>query len=118
MMKPTEILRDARKLIAEPQKWTTRSFARTASGEAVSWGDPNAVCFCSLGAIYKAADGQRDNNEFDVSCSRAKEALCDAITATGWVRDVINFNDAKNHEIVLSAFDRAIAIAEATETAH
>lgn len=94
-MSPREVLIMARALIAKPEHWTKRSYARGLSGESVDAGSRNAVCWCSVGAIDRISlvDG-----------GRALDALSTAMGGGG----ITSFNDSSDHATVLAAFDRAI----------
>lgn len=49
-------------LLSKPEKWTTGDYAKDAHGSYVGTSDPQAVCFCALGAIlrcYKDDDTKR-----------------------------------------------------------
>lgn len=59
-----EMLRNAAKLVQGG--WTTDSLARNASGERVRFHKPEAVCFCTLGAIQRAVmDGLGGDPELE-----------------------------------------------------
>lgn len=121
-------LTKARKLIEKPERWGKGAFYMDKKGEELytgyEWRNGDYVVrvpklnqvgsFCALGAIKKA-DGPGEN--------AAEEFLADAIhslTHKGKRRShaeikVYTFNDRKEttHEMILDAFDRAIALAEA-----
>lgn len=99
-------LRAARKLIADPSKWTKGWFARDAKGVMASLDDPQAVCFCAIGAI--AATSATD--------SETVQALTRQAMARGFA-SVPDFNDHEttSHADVLALFDAAIAEREETE---
>ena len=40
-------------LLDRPEKWTTQADAKNESGKAVRFDDPNARCWCILGALAK-----------------------------------------------------------------
>lgn len=48
------ILTGARALLDSPEKWTREVLARDANGGKVGIRSPDAVCYCSLGALTKA----------------------------------------------------------------
>ena len=41
--------------ILDPKTWNQKWFAKDAQGEDCAPSDPNAVCWCSIGSIYKNA---------------------------------------------------------------
>lgn len=98
-MTTLETLEAARKLILFKKRWITGVSARGKSGMSVSSLSRHAVCFCSAGAIWRAASG---NNA----------AFWDAIEALNAVispSSLPHFNDTHTHAEVLAAFDAAIA---------
>ncbi|WP_460366223.1 DUF6197 family protein, partial [Staphylococcus aureus] len=50
-MNRKEVLTKARELITPPEKWTQGTSARDKEDVPTSADDPQAVCFCSIGAI-------------------------------------------------------------------
>ena len=48
------VLRAARKLVASAKTWTLRYYALTSWGQVVNPADPNASCFCGMGAVCHA----------------------------------------------------------------
>ena len=101
-MNTVETLKAAKALISDPAKWTRGQIARDAEGRFVRARDPEAVCWCSYGAI-------------DRVCGK------DAIAWAGATVELMNamrggiamFNDNNDHAAVMAAFDRAIEQAEA-----
>ena len=100
-MKTTaQILTEARALIDTPEKWTQKTSSRDCKGSPLERAtDPNAVCFCSLGALDKAA---RNFVESD----RAYKFLYKLTSG-----DVSGFNDTHSHSEVMELFNRAISLA-------
>lgn len=101
-MKPSEVLRKARALIEKPERWTKGWFSRDADGAEVSSSNQEAVCWCSVGAIWHAV-----GNDYQ-GLYAARAFLAEAIDDD----DVTKWNDRSTHEAVVAAFDRAIALAE------
>ena len=95
-MTTREILIAARALIDTPEKWTQFESARNINGVGCHPRSPDAVCFCTLGAIDRAC--QDDLNDY--------KALQTLQSIVGMVA---NFNDSHTHAEVLAAFDEAIA---------
>ena len=54
-MRVSDVLGRAADLIEPEGAWTQGSFARNVGGYAVRIESPEAVCFCAVGAIYRAA---------------------------------------------------------------
>jgi hypothetical protein len=101
-MKPSEILRAARKKIEKPECWTKDRAARRIDGKGTYEQDPRAVCWCMTGATA-AVDLD------DAGCS----ADTYLVMAVG-EQFVPDWNDdpSRTHAEVLAAFDRAIELAE------
>ena len=105
----TQVLINARALIADPAHWTSDTLARTANGHHVDWYDRSATKWCAMGAIYRAAydlvgdlkEATRIGNEVALSlCPR--RWLLGALPA---------LNDARGHTAVLARFDKALQAA-------
>ena len=106
-LKPVTILRRARILITDPKRWIKGAFTRKRKG---------LQCYCGLGALAIAAGRkiQNSNTLADDSTPEYTEAhrlLALSADSNEWYP---SFNDAKSttHEMVLDAFDRAIAMAK------
>ncbi|APH74148.1 DUF6197 family protein [Aquibium oceanicum] len=97
-MTPTEILIKARELIADPKHWTQGQLARSNTGSYINPQHPSAVCFCSIGALERAAGG-----EFNDAYYEARARLRDTLN-----RCIASFNDNHTHAQVLAKFDEAI----------
>lgn len=95
-MTTREILIAARALIAAPEGWTQGEYARDADGCAVDPDNPDAVCFCALGAIERACERGIDGDEAIQAIQRI-------------VGLVAGFNDTHTHAAVVAMFDEAIA---------
>lgn len=97
------ILRDARKLIEKPERWTQYHYAVNRVGRTVLTSAPEAYARCAAGALIAAAPSHP--NLRGEAADLLEEACHQSITT---------FNDAhgRTHLEVLAAFDRAIALAE------
>lgn len=104
-MSAVETLRKARALLTPEGAWGQKFMAVDSMGLAVDLDGPAAVCWCSLGALERAARAQY--------VAKAREWLLEAIG--GGVRSLAGWNDRpeRTHAEVLAAFDRAIELAEA-----
>jgi hypothetical protein len=91
------ILREARALIADRNRWTARVVARNADGFACHPCAAEAVRWCALGAIHKVAAGGK-------SAEIAFAAILDIEH-----RDIAVVNDYIGHADVLAMLDRVIA---------
>jgi len=100
------ILKKAKLLLTE-KGFTKGWFAKDADGHDIADISPYAVCFCSYGAINRAACdlGLRDSYAGDIATSALEK-----VVPTG----VPEWNDASDRtlEEVLAAFDAAITIVD------
>lgn len=100
-MTAKEILVKAKELITDPACWTQKEFARRADGTGTMAEDPEAVCWCSLGAIRKAKIDLGVDKEAYWFVSKN---LSDQ---TGF-QNIGKWNDSVSHEEVMVVFDKAI----------
>lgn len=107
-MHPLEQLLAARKLIADPNKWTQGVLARTAARGRVSPESSYATCWCSLGALHRVTS----NTHVD---KRVHDLLLKAVweVEPSFKGFFYEYNDSHTHAEVLGCFDRAIASAGA-----
>jgi hypothetical protein len=104
-VKPSELLTQARDLIADENNWTTVFYARGEDGEPLDTGfDPRAVRFCAVGAC----DRTRASEAW---LRRAAKELFPTMSGPASV------NDRLGHAAAMQMFDRAIEIATAEESA-
>ena len=102
---------EARALIAAG--WTTKANARTATGNPVDHWEPTAVCFCTYGAMGRAAFGVQSEWDDNVNSAKLYADMCAAFLRANpqiW-QGVANWNDASDQITVLEAFDNAVAAA-------
>ena len=92
-----EILSAARAIIANEENWTQGRYAKDKDGSSIGVNCSSAVCFCSIGAIYKIT----------MSPSHAMEVLRKHMGDS-----IMAFNDGHTHKEVLAAWDEAIASLE------
>ena len=97
-----DILREARELIAEPDRWVKGTQAETAEGLSVDYNDPAACGRCAAAAIAAVSPTLEDR-------FTAFRALADALKFKE-PRRIVAWNNAKRrrHSDVMAAFDRAI----------
>ena len=109
-MKPSELLIKAKAVIADPKHWTQGWYAHNADGFDVESCNPEAVCWCSVGAIDKVV------HEEGVSDTRFKATLYLAEMAGEFgCSSIPDLNDHSSHETVMKAWDRAIKLAKEDE---
>lgn len=105
-MSTLETLIAARELLSDEKRWTRGVYARDADGDGRAAASPNAVCWCSMGAVGKITNHPSPGH-FD-SINRL---LLIALRELGFThRSIGAFNDdlATSHADVLAVFDRAI----------
>jgi hypothetical protein len=107
-MKPSEVLRAARKLIERPESWTQGTWARSANGsELPREKRDRAKSYCQMGATFTAC------SNLGVGGKVAERCLL-LLRDAEQTENLAEWNDAfeRKHGEVLEAFDRAIEIAE------
>lgn len=95
-----DVLKGAREILSDPEKWTTHVSAQNGLGDPVPPLSANAVCWCAVGAIQKVA-GERDDND------TIYDLVFDAIQAVE-TRPIYIVNDFEGREATLAVFDKAI----------
>ena len=109
-MKPSEFLIKAKATIADPKHWTQGFFAKDAEGHDVGPAKPDAVCWCSLGALDKVVHEENDYS----ACFAATRYLFEVSAECGY-SGIPDFNDCSSHEAVMKAWDKAIQPAKEDE---
>lgn len=72
-------------LFTDESKWCQGAIAKNAKGDNTCFNDPEAVCWCLLGAILKFSEHP---------CQ-----LTDEIHSKGNIPYIADFNDAPNHNL-------------------
>ena len=106
-MKPSELLIKAKAVIADPKHWTQGWYAKDAKGQSTGPSTPDAVCWCSLGALKKVA---HEENTYSTRFA-ATEYLAVASDEWGY-SGIPDFNDNSSHKVVMRAWDKAIKLAK------
>lgn len=76
MPDPLKLVTDARDILADPAHWTQGCFARNAEGHAgLAPNDPNAVCYCSFGAIMSLSEYNTPTAVYKTMADVATELL-------------------------------------------
>ena len=117
---PVEVLERAIILLSKEDAWTKGTMAKNPIGHNVQPYDQSASCFCTLGALERAARGIIQPE--DIGAFYAKEDAMNAeVAAANFVSDVLfgrrgvysipGFNDAwdTTHEEVISVLHQALA---------
>ncbi len=94
-MNTVQILKEARALIADEKNWMRGEYVGTQSGGILCAGDPEANCFCSIGAV---AHVTKQQNIYDVEQSKAVKLLLNSIEDEQTSYSVAAFNDSRSVE--------------------
>ena len=96
-----DVLSAARELVAKEGGWTQRHYARGADGTYADFNHKKAVCFCTLGALYRVGLPEP---------SALNDAESLLLKAAG-VENIVVWNDApgRTQADVVALFDAAIA---------
>lgn len=97
-MTTLQILKEARLLISDPERWTKGTFARNSENDPVLPDDKQAVCWCAVGSVGKVCE--TDSEGFGKVTNELS-----LIVAPDFIGD---FNDTHSHPEVLAMFDKAI----------
>lgn len=105
-----ELMIEAKALIEDESKWTKGYYAHDSEGSLREALDPQAVCFCSVGALIKVAGGYDYPQSLQIDRAEAVLSDCVKISTDGWGQDIVEFNDAKDntHQDVMAVWDKAI----------
>ncbi len=115
-----DILTETRSILRDRTQWTTQAYARDAHGIACTAIDTNAVCWCTVGAIQKAAADKLGGG--DDAWELADNVMAYVIEQSGDSADpaiisyesqLADINDRHGHDMVLALLDAAIARIEA-----
>ena len=112
--KVSEFLMAGKAIIAEESAWVQNFYAKDKEGSFVSANNPEAVCFCSLGALNKVRGPLLNSWGTPASTLRI---LAEAVLSRAMGGSVPPFNDEHTHEEVMAAWDLAINMALANEVA-
>ncbi|KQS84277.1 hypothetical protein [Rhizobium sp. Leaf383] len=105
MRNPLEILTQAQNLIRDPNHWTQGAYARNEHGHSLMIDDDGVTCFCSLGALRKAANSDLYPPGFSYLQAAARQ-LDDS-------PNLVDFNDEHTHAEVMALWDKARELAGA-----
>jgi hypothetical protein len=93
-----QIFTEAFALVRNPETWTQANYGEDAAGNECGWRSPDAVKFCSAGALCRVEESpgvhHSDAIEVRVALSRSMGIL-------------VRFNDTHTHAEVVAAWERA-----------
>lgn len=110
MNKNVEVLKLAKSYIDKPEKWTKNTDARDRDGIPVFPDDPEAVCFCTFGALKRAAQFKKVALNPVSAIIRPIISLRTGISGSSITSS--NDQDETTHKMVMESFDEAIKRAE------
>jgi hypothetical protein len=91
--------------IVEQGHWTRGALARRSNNQPCTWSDPEAVRFCAVGALHRAATEAIRG----WGCSRAIEAQEFIMSANKRApAELIEINDEEGHSAVVGMFRTAL----------
>lgn len=108
-MKLSEKMQEVRDLIADPNCWTQGDHAKDAQGYQVMFDSSEAVCWCSIGAIFRVLTGDMESGDFSA------RVLIRQHLNENMGHYIAGFNDSNEHSVVIAAWDAAIADAKKDE---
>ncbi len=111
-----EVLVKAKELIQDPKHWIQGTFARDSEGRGVAVYVPEAVCFCSLGAMRRASlNYPIPEPVLKAFVAGIYEVPLEEVGHNVYMMKdgITSFNDkpGRTHARVLEVFDKAIEIA-------
>lgn len=103
----------ARLLLSDEENWNKGKYALTSNGEHKYGGHPDAVCWCSKGALQAFHEPEPYNNYQDVrdNAQRVLHSMINKHQDDWDSTGIVSFNDNERttHEDILNLFDAAIA---------
>jgi hypothetical protein len=110
---PLKLVTDARDILADPAHWTQGCFARNEAGHpGLAPNDPNAVCYCSFGALMSLTEYNTPPVVYDTMGAVATELLAKrGIEIPDGRNRIVYLNDfpTTTHADVLEMFDITIS---------
>ncbi len=103
-MKPSEIAREAKRLITNPANWCKGCPARNILGMWEPVSSDLAVSFCMAGSLVRV--GYKHQHSLEIVSSTLSSIV---------QPDIGKYNDASTHETVIQKFDELITILEQKE---
>ena len=105
-----QVMTRALQLIEDPAHWTNRAWARNEDGAGCSSTSKEAVRFCAVGALRRAAYDLTDNEKTAARLrTNASRALLGGGIQLFADSRLMLWNDRRGHDAVLKLFKRALA---------
>jgi hypothetical protein len=104
-----DVLKKATALLSDPKKWTKGTEARSEKGNAVKPTSRNAVCFCAVGALERAAGGKTEVYDAAVTALNPELPFYNGFLASKKSIEVVNDQEPRGRLKVLKIFKNTIA---------
>lgn len=105
----TQILRDAKELISNPERWTQKVCARTRYAMEIDPSSDLATSWCAVGATVKAS---KNNSIVEAKALNYLRLATKKFGCHGSTGSPPLVNDHKPHSVVMELFDEAIRLSE------
>jgi hypothetical protein len=114
----TQIIREARNLIANPDSWIEGELARTAAGESCDPWDAEATRFCAYGALVRAAYGISNDSNTAMHFAQSATAVMFGPGGSD-PGQLYEINDGEEgREAVLKLFDETLGAVKDGRASH
>ena len=113
-MKVSEVLKAGKAVIADPKNWAKEWFAYDEQARMTESCSPDAVCWCSTGALSKVAPKDMSTR---FKAENWLHHAADTADPDSPVHCMPYYNDTHTHEEVMAVWDAAIKLAEESERA-
>ncbi len=105
-MLDSDVLMHAWGFIEHAERWTTEASARDRHGKPTAPDDPEACCWCLIGAVERSGS---DLGVDRTTLSKAIARLGDSAEALFGTRAISFINDCEGHQSVGQLFEHALA---------
>ncbi len=95
-----------RALIGDEVNWTQNALARDSNLKVITPNNPDAVCWCSVGALARVVSEQSD---YPAAMGALRGQLDGLLRTNPMAYSLSAFNDHSTHEQVMVLWDAAIA---------
>lgn len=110
-MKTSEILIKAKEVIVNPENWIQNYYAYNKNGSPVGRGThPDAVCFCSVGALQKVVGSNVPDNASEEFLNSNKIRELTKVLGEAAGETITEYNDSHTHSAVMEVWDKAIEL--------
>jgi len=96
-----------KELLADPARWTKRSFSRDKWGYQIHPRDEQAICWCIAGGIEKCYPDFEEKKEARKKILRVIDPEIDPENAILLSETIINVNDSATHAELMKILEEA-----------